>query len=281
MKKLTFNAMILALCCGMLPAAFAQQPAATPAAAASAPAAEPAAPAEPEKCFESRKGASEVTKRDVKPGWPNVKCSKKTGAVLWWGDPFDGTVPMPTMTPLGKIPPGHAVIKPRSDKLALMPMCGTACHNGVGPKSVPPTLPVGKKPVPTPTMAAMVPDLRNLQHGRGKIWCMDCHHTTQRNKLVDNFGDPVSFDEPQLLCGKCHGDKFRDWVDGIHGKRIGDWTSTGKKRWFTCTECHNPHNVQDGARNRGFLQLAPETPPQLPKGMKDAKHELVHGVSQH
>ena len=49
-----------------------------------------------------------------------------------------------------------------------------------------------------------------------------------------------------MLCGKCHGDKLRDWRDGIHGKRIGDFTSTGKKRWFTCTECHNPHNVQHG-----------------------------------
>jgi cytochrome c553 len=89
---------------------------------------------------------------------------------------------------------------------------------------------------------------------------------------------PVSFDAAQLLCGKCHGDKLRDWRDGIHGKRIGDWASTGKKRWFTCTECHNPHNVQDGERNRGFVQLAPESPPQLPKGMKDAKFEKIHPI---
>ena len=213
--------------------------------------------AEEVTCFESRKGASEVVKRDIKPGLPNVKCSPKTGAVLWWGDPYDGTVPMGEMPLLDKIPPGHAVVKPRSEKLALMPMCGTACHNGVGP---------------------MVPDLANFQHGRGRIWCLDCHHPTQRNKLIDNFGDPVSFDQPQLLCGKCHGDKLRDWRDGIHGKRIGEWASTGKKRWFTCTECHNPHNVQDGARNRGFMQLAPELPPQLPKGMKDASWEKSHGV---
>ena len=82
---------------------------------------------------------------------------------------------------------------------------------------------------------------------------------------MDNFGDPVSFDQPQLLCGKCHGDKLRDWRDGIHGKR-------------TCTECHNPHNVQDGARNRGFVQLAPESPPQLPRGMRDTSWEKTHGI---
>jgi hypothetical protein len=268
MNKCLVNTMILALSFGLLLPGQAQQPAAT------------AELIQPQEviCFESRKGASEVTQRDLKPGLPNVRCSPKTGAVLWWGDPFDGTVPMANTTGLGKIPSGHAVIKPRSDKLAQMPACGIACHNGIGPAFVPPTLPNTKKPHPIPTMQAMVPDLQNLQHGRGKIWCMDCHHATKRNKLVDNFGDPVSFDEPQWLCGKCHGDKFRDWSDGIHGKRIGEWASTGKKRWFTCTECHNPHNVQDGDRNRGFAQLAPELPPQLPKGMKDASWEKTHAV---
>jgi hypothetical protein len=273
-KKLTFSAMILALCGGLMVSAFSQTP----------PQAEPQAAAQAEPpaevtCFESRKGASEIVKRDLQPGLPNVKCSSRTGAVLWWSDPFDGTVPMGDMPLLQNIPPGKAVVKPRADKLPLLAMCGTACHNGVGPKFIPPKLPTTRKPVPIPTMEGMLPDAKNMQHGRGRIWCLDCHHTTQRNKLVDNFGDPVSFDQPQLLCGKCHGDKMRDWRDGIHGKRIGEWASTGKKRWFTCTECHNAHNVQDGARNRGFIQIAPEASPQLPRGMIDAKHELRHGVA--
>jgi hypothetical protein len=248
-------------------------------AAAPAEPAKEAATKEPLVCFESRKGASDITQKEVKPGLPNVKCSPTTGAALWYGDPYDGTVPMGKMPGMEKLPEGHAVVKPRSEKLALMPMCGTSCHNGVGPQFNPPTLPKDKRPKPNPTMEAMVPDLANLQHGRGRIWCMDCHHTTKRNKLVDHYGDPISFDQPQLLCGKCHGDKLRDWRDGIHGKRIGEFTSTGKKRWFTCTECHNPHNVQDGERNRGFVQLQPEPSPQLPKGMKDAKHELVHPIA--
>jgi hypothetical protein len=99
-----------------------------------------------------------------------------------------------------------------------------------------------------------------------------------KSRWAGHQGDPISIDQPQLLCGKCHGDKLRDWRDGIHGKRIGDFTSTGKKRWFTCTECHNPHNVQDGVRNKGFVQLQPETPPQLPHGMKNAAHEKVHPI---
>ena len=271
-KWFAWPTILLALGCGMASTALAQ--------AAPAPAA--SAPAEKKEviCFESRKGASEITQRDIKPGWPNVKCSPTTGAALWYGDPFDGTVPMGKM-PQMEIPEGKAVVKPRTAKLNLYPMCGVACHNGVGPKFTPPALPKDKKPVPTPTMSAMVPDLANLQHGRERIWCLDCHHTTKRNQFVDNFGDPISMDQPQLLCGKCHGDKLRDWRDGIHGKRIGEFTSTGKKRWFTCTECHNPHNVQDGVRNKGFLQIQPETPPQLPKGMKDAKFEQVHPIPQH
>jgi hypothetical protein len=256
MTTLAIRAAVVAFCCAVASTAFAQ------------------GAAKDEPCFESRKGASEVTKRDIKPDLPNVKCSPRTHAVLWYGDPFDGTVPMGKMPQLDKIPDGQAVVKPRSEQLGLLPMCGTACHNGV----TPPKLPKDKKPKAIPTMEGLMPDAKNLQHGRGRIWCLDCHHTTQRNKLVDNFGDPVSIDQPQLLCGKCHGDKLRDWRDGIHGKRIGEWASTGKKRWFTCTECHNPHNVQDGARNRGFIQLQPESPPQLPKGMVDAKYEKTEPI---
>ena len=39
-------------------------------------------------CFESRKGASEITQQEVEPGLDNVKCSDTTGGVLWWGDPY-------------------------------------------------------------------------------------------------------------------------------------------------------------------------------------------------
>lgn len=273
MKKLAIYTLAAALLGSTLYAVSAAENAAAP-----ADPAKEAAAKEPPVCFESRKGASEITQKEVKPGLPNVKCSPTTGAALWYGDPYEGTVPMGKMPQMEKLPADKAVVRPRSEKLALMPMCGTACHNGVGPQFNPPTLPKDKRAKPNPTMEAMVPDLANFQHGRGRIWCMDCHHTTKRNMLVDHFGDPVSFDQPQLLCGKCHGDKLRDWRDGIHGKRIGEFTSTGKKRWFTCTECHNPHNVQDGERNRGFVQLQPEPSPQLPKGMKDAKHELVHPI---
>ena len=223
-------------------------------------------------CFESRKGASEVTKKDVAEGWPNVKCSTRTGGVLWWGDPYDGTQPMGEMPIEADYSRGEAVVKPRISKLNFYPICGTACHNG--------TFPVkndDKNPRKLNMHQDVVPDAMNLQHGRGGIWCLDCHHSDTRNKLVDNFGNEISFDEPQKLCGKCHGPIYRDWREGIHGKRIGEWASDGKKRWFVCTECHNPHDVQQGARDSGFAQLIPERAPILPKGLYNKDHE-GHGA---
>jgi len=280
MKKSAFHTILIvtiALCGSVALKVFSQD-----SAAPQEPAAQPAAaaPAEPVVCFESRKGATEVTQHEIKPGLLNVKCSPTTGAALWYGDPYEGTVPMGKMPLLDKIPEGNAVVRPRSEHLNILPLCGTSCHNNSLPPDarVPPTLPKNNHPAPIPTMEGMLPEIANLQHGRGRIWCLDCHHTTQRNMLVDHFGNPISLDQPQLLCGKCHGDKLRDWRDGIHGKRIGEWASNGKKRWFVCTECHNPHNVQDGERNRGFIQLQPETPPQLPRGMADANYEKTHPI---
>lgn len=251
--------MILFVLLAAVPTVFAETP--TKSAAA--------APTEPVVCFESRKGSSEVTQREIKPGLPNVKCSPTTGAVLWWGDPYDGTVPMGNMPIEADYSHGEAVVKPRSKKMTLLPICGVACHNGTFPP------PVKNKDPRKLTMMHLdlVPDSLNLQHGRGGIWCLDCHHAKKRNKFIDNFGGEISFDQPQKLCGKCHGQVYRAWREGIHGKRIGEWASNGKKRWFVCTECHNPHDVQQGARNSGFKKIVPEPAAKLPRGMKNTNHE--------
>lgn len=222
-------------------------------------------------CFESRKDASEVTPHMTSSGQASVKCSPKTRAVLWWSDPFKDTVPMGHVPTLGDKSDEKAVVRPRESSLSMIEACGVECHEGTNPP-----LPKDKNPRALGMHDDLVPDALHLQHGRGAIWCLDCHHATIRNKLIDNFGKPVSFNEPQKLCGKCHGQVYRDWRDGIHGKRIGEWASDGKKRWFVCTECHDPHNVQQGTRGGGFAQLEPEPAPALPKGLKNADHERQH-----
>ncbi len=221
-------------------------------------------------CFESREGRSEVVQREIKPGLPNVKCSDRTGGVLWWGDPFDGTIPMGEMPIDANYSHSEAVVKPREeqiDKNKILSICTTACHDG---KYVPePSM----EPRPLLMHKDIIPDAMNLQHGRGALWCLHCHSPENRNKLIDHFGKEISFNQPQKLCGKCHGQVYRDWRDGIHGKRIGMWETKGKKRWWVCTECHNPHDIQQGNRNSGFAQLVPEAAPKFPKGMTNVDHE--------
>jgi len=228
------------------------------------------------ECFESRAVMTQVQKSEIKPGLPNVKCSPTTSGVLWWGDPFAGTIPMGDMQVEADYSHEEAVVKPREpqiDRNKLLTICSMACHDG---KYVP--VPENKNPRPLKMHQDIIPDSMQLKHGKGGIWCMDCHHPTNRTKLTDNFGKEVSFNQPQKLCGKCHGQVYRFWRNGIHGKRIGMWDKGGKKRWWVCTECHNPHDVEQGKRKSGFAQLHPEPAPNLPKGMKNADHERVaHG----
>lgn len=222
-------------------------------------------------CFESMENLTAVDRKDVQAGMPNVKCSQKTGGVLWYGDPYDSTIAMGEMPDVKDKTRGDysfedAVVKPREPKLANFE-CKN-CHDG---KNVP--VPKDKKPRQIGMHQDIVENSMQMMHGRGAIWCLDCHSAANRNKLVSFKGDEISFNQPQKLCGQCHGDTYADWRMGIHGKRIGTWTKGGKKRWWTCTECHNPHTVQ---ANR-FNALKPEPAPALPYGMKDASHESAHG----
>ncbi len=220
-------------------------------------------------CFESRENASRVTQTELGEDLPNVKCSDTTGGVLWWGDPFDGTVPMGDMPIEADYSHGEAVVKPRTEQMTLYPVCGIGCHNGIFPEPVESDAP----PRALTMHTDIIPDALDLQHGNGALWCLDCHDATTRNMFVDNAGGLIDFNQPQQLCGKCHGQVYGDWRDGLHGKRTGEWAATGKKRWFVCTECHNPHDVQQGGLESGFFRLQPEAAPILPKGMENADHE--------
>ncbi|HEY6003688.1 MAG TPA: hypothetical protein VIV57_12495 [Anaeromyxobacter sp.] len=79
-----------------------------------------------------------------------------------------------------------------------------------------------------------------FDHDSEHRWCLDCHDYEDRNVLRLASGATVPFTESYRLCGQCHGDKFRDWRSGIHGKRVGMWD--GAKTYFLCVNCHNPHS---------------------------------------
>lgn len=81
-------------------------------------------------------------------------------------------------------------------------------------------------------------EVQPLRHGPNR-WCLDCHDLKNRDMLHLTNGELVPFGESYRLCGQCHGDKYRDWRVGVHGKRIGYWN--GKKTYFLCVNCHNPH----------------------------------------
>jgi cytochrome c553 len=79
-----------------------------------------------------------------------------------------------------------------------------------------------------------------FDHDAEHRWCLDCHDNANRDLLHLSNGDTLPFTESYRLCGQCHGDKYRDWRAGIHGKRTGRWD--GEKTYFLCVNCHNPHS---------------------------------------
>ena len=95
-----------------------------------------------------------------------------------------------------------------------------------------------------------------LNHGGIRLWCLDCHDPNNRNYLAPlSDGKLIDFDHSYLLCGKCHGTKYRDWRLGIHGKRTGFWN--GNKDYYLCVSCHDPHSPR-------FKPLVPMPPPNKP-----------------
>ena len=122
-----------------------------------------------------------------------------------------------------------------------------------------------------------------LDHGAER-WCLDCHDAQNRDQLRSASGQPIPFTESYRLCGQCHGDKYRDWKVGVHGKRIGMWDGT--KTYFLCVNCHNPHTprwkgvndrVVDGKRvvSPTLELLVPEPMPTRPDQMRMTPEEIA------
>jgi hypothetical protein len=94
-----------------------------------------------------------------------------------------------------------------------------------------------------------------LRHDEKNRWCLDCHNADNRDMLHLASGELVPFEESYRLCGQCHGEKYRDWRAGVHGRRVGEWN--GHKRYLLCPHCHNPHQPR-------FKALAPKPAPVPP-----------------
>jgi hypothetical protein len=102
-----------------------------------------------------------------------------------------------------------------------------------------------------------------LHHAETMRWCLDCHDIKNRDKLRLYNGELIKFTESYKLCGECHGPQYRDWRAGIHGKRTGYFMGSGKRTYYLCAHCHDPHEPK-------FKPIKPEPPPVLPM---DKKHE--------
>jgi len=93
-----------------------------------------------------------------------------------------------------------------------------------------------------------------LSHGINTR-CFNCHHRGNRDAFVDDYGNEIRWDQPQLLCAKCHGPVYRDWQNGAHGRTNGSWDpKRGVQTRLRCIECHDPHRPP-------FAPIAPAPAP--------------------
>jgi hypothetical protein len=172
-------------------------------------------------------------------------------------------------------PPGKAVPLPRKSPEVQVQATTPPFSDGIYPCS---SCHDGKEKVNTHKRQLQFHDDQQdvLAHGEER-WCLDCHDAQNRDVLRSAAGQPIPFTESYRLCGQCHGDKYRDWKVGVHGKRVGQWD--GAKTYFLCVNCHNPHTPRwkgirdvmvDGRRivSPTLEQLKPEPRPRRPEEMR-------------
>lgn len=143
---------------------------------------------------------------------------------------------------------------PRTPHLATFP-CGEQCHDA-------------RTPDPRPRALAAFHAGRTVDHGPALGWCERCHALEEPDELVMLDGARrVSFDASDRICAQCHGEKHRDWSEGVHGLNTGGWRGTVRRR--LCTACHDPHDPGD-------LHFEALPPPEL--GIERGAHEHPEGA---
>lgn len=153
------------------------------------------------------------------------------GVVLWLG-PWGFTNPAPpAIRPAPWVtdttPVRRPSLKPEIELAGYTYRCSD-CHRHI------------VSPVETTRTLTQHRDI-HLQHGINTR-CFNCHHRTSRDAFADDAGGEIPYDKPQLLCAKCHGPVYRDWLNGAHGRTNGYWDTTrGEQQRRKCIECHDPH----------------------------------------
>ncbi|MHC4938082.1 MAG: hypothetical protein ACYTHK_03845 [Planctomycetota bacterium] len=125
-------------------------------------------------------------------------------------------------------PVNGPMVRPKS--VPLMEAC-VACHEE---RKVADKCETCHSRITAPQHAAI-----ELHHAEEQRDCYGCHNPADRDRLRLANGRTLRFESSYLLCGQCHGPKLRDWRDGLHGKRTGEWG--GKRKYLLCVHCHNPH----------------------------------------
>ena len=145
--------------------------------------------------------------------------------------------------PARAIAPGEIQAAPPPFSEGIFPC--SQCHGGPGD--------------PTRRELGAHEDIQAMfHHDSDNRWCLDCHDNAKRDVLRLASGATIPFTESYRLCGQCHGDKYRDWRAGIHGKRTGHWN--GERTYRLCVHCHNPHSPR-------FKPIKPEPRPRRPEEM--------------
>lgn len=146
--------------------------------------------------------------------------------------------------------------KPQNGSEQLFPVPPPPFSEGIFPCSG-----CHKEIAPNPKRRELKEEHTNivLNHAQGQRWCLDCHDMQNRDRLRLVSGERITFSESYRLCGQCHGDKYRDWKVGVHGKRTGYWN--GKKEYLLCAHCHNPHDPR-------FKPIPPMPPPVRPEQIR-------------
>ena len=171
--------------------------------------------------------------------------------------------PLPFVSPVGEpvavsewvtdtTPVRQPALLPRYTAGVYTYSCGE-CHSIIPPHKEADSIPVRHAEV-------------ELKHGLNTR-CFNCHHRTNRDAFVDDFGEEIAWDQPQLLCARCHGPVYRDWQAGSHGRTNGHWdTAAGPQLRRKCIECHDPHvppfQAMKPAPGPRTLRMGPALPPE-------------------